>query len=153
MAADKTFIILKPDCVQKRKVGEVLSRFEKSGFKIVGMKLIKITDEMASKHYEEHIGKPFYEKLLRYITSGPVIVAVLENTDAIALVRKMAGATDPANADPGTIRADYADELPANIIHASDSPESAAREISLYFDPAELLDYEIDFEKWQSTFD
>jgi len=153
MPIEKTFIIIKPDGVQRQAVGEILSRFERRGFKIVAMKLIRITEEMASVHYAEHIGKNFYPSLLKYITSGPVVVAVLEALDAVNQVRRMVGATDPLKAEPGTIRADYAQELPANVIHASDSITSAEREIGLYFKPHELIEYELDIQKWLLSFE
>jgi nucleoside-diphosphate kinase len=116
--------------------------------KIVGMKLIKVTDELAERHYEEHLQKDFYPRLKKYIMSGPVVVAVIEAPDAVAQVRKMVGATDPANADVGTIRHTWAQHISSNIIHASDNPESAQREISIYFKDNELYDYGLNIHKW-----
>jgi len=148
MKIQRTFIMLKPDAVQRGLVGEVLQRFEKRVMKIVAMKMIRVTEELAEKHYAEHVGKKFYPELLRYITSGPIIVAVIEGRDAVQQVRKMIGSTLPSEAAIGTVRADYGQELPLNIIHASDSSESAKREIGLYFNKSELLDYTLDYEKW-----
>lgn len=153
MKIDRTFIIIKPDGVQRGLIGEVLRRFERRGMKIVALKMIKITEEMAEKHYHEHAGKKFYARLLRYITSGPVVVAVIEGLDAVQQVRKMVGSTLPSEAAVGTIRADYGQELPLNIIHASDSSASADRETKLYFSPKEILTYELDLEKWVLSFE
>ncbi len=152
MRIDRTFIMLKPDAIQRGLAGEILSRFEKRGMKIVAMKLIRVTEELAEVHYAEHVGKKFYAKLLSYITSGPVIVAVIEGLDAVQQVRKMAGSTLPTEADVGTIRADYGQELPMNVIHASDSTSTAAREIEIYFKPEELIDYELDLKDWVLSF-
>ena len=153
MKIDRTFIIVKPDGVQRGLIGEVLSRFERRGMKIVAMKMMNITEEMAEKHYHEHVGKKFYPRLLRYITSGPVVVAVIEGLDAVQQVRKMVGSTLPSEAAIGTIRADYGQELPLNIIHASDSSASADRETKLYFNQKEILSYELDMEKWILSFE
>lgn len=145
---ERTFIMIKPDGVQRCLVGKILQRFEDRGMKIVGLKLIQVTEILAEIHYEEHIGKEFYERLKKYITSCPVIVSVIEAPDAVNQVRKMVGVTDPAIASDGTIRATWAQNISRNLIHASDKPESAEREISIYFKPDELLDYELEINPW-----
>jgi nucleoside-diphosphate kinase len=142
---EQTLIILKPDAVLRGKMGEVMTRFEQKGFRFVAAKLLRITPEIANKHYEEHIGKPFFNSLVDYIGMSPVLVAVVEGVDAIATTRRLAGATNPLKSEPGTIRGDFGyikgDNI-YNTIHASDSPESAAREIALYFSPDELFAYD-----------
>jgi len=145
---ERTLIIIKPDAVQRGLVGEVISRFERRGLRIVGMKAIQIDEKLASRHYSIHKGKPFYEGLIRYITSSPVVVMVLEGTRAIEVVRRTMGATNPAEADVGTIRADFGLEIGRNLVHGSDGPETAAREIELFFNGDELLSYERDFDRW-----
>ena len=141
---ERTFVAIKPDGVKRGFIGKIIERFENKGFKIVAMKLLQVTPELASKHYAEHQGKPFYNRLVHYITSGPIVAMVIEGYEAIQSVRHIGGATDPQKADVGTIRADFAQVMEYNIIHASDSPESAAREIGLYFKPEEIYD------NWQS---
>ncbi len=151
MAVERTFVMIKPDGVQRGIVGEVLTRFEKVGLKIVGMKMVWADKDFSKKHYEEHVEKPFYKGLEDMITMGPVVAMVLEGIDAISLVRKMVGATEPKSAVPGTIRGDYAhvsyghaDEKGIgvkNIIHASAEPEDASREISLWFSDDEMHTY------------
>ncbi|ASI98654.1 nucleoside-diphosphate kinase [Thermococcus celer] len=141
---ERTLVILKPDAVVRGLMGEIISRFEKRGLKIVGMKMIWIDRELAERHYEEHRGKPFFEGLIDYITKAPSVVMVVEGRYAISVVRKMAGATDPKDAEPGSIRGDYGLDVGDaiyNVVHASDSPESAEREIALYFRPEELFEY------------
>ncbi|HKV84058.1 MAG TPA: nucleoside-diphosphate kinase [Ktedonobacterales bacterium] len=145
---ERTLIIVKPDGVQRGLVGQVLERFERRGLKFAGLKLMRISRDLAGRHYAEHQGKPFYEGLVGFITSSPVVVGVLEGPNAIALTRTMMGATNPANAVPGTIRGDYALVVSNNIIHGSDGPESAAREISLFFTQDELLSYELATDTW-----
>ena len=145
---ERTYLMIKPDGVQRNLVGEIIARFEKKGFKIVGMKLIKLTREMAEKHYAEHIGKGFFEGLVEYITSGPVVAIALEGKGVVAAVRAMNGATNPANAAPGTIRGDFAIEVGRNVVHASDSVESAERELAIYFTAAELLSYDKNVDAW-----
>jgi nucleoside-diphosphate kinase len=145
---EKTFIIIKPDTVQRGLTGEIIVRFEKKGLKIVGMKLIKITREKAAYHYAEHQGKPFYEELLKFITSSPVVVMVLEGDNSILLSRKLAGATKIEEALPGTIRGDYAKHTNRNIVHTSDSPESAKREIENFFSADEILTYSRNNDEW-----
>ncbi|HEX3031485.1 MAG TPA: nucleoside-diphosphate kinase [Bacillota bacterium] len=145
---EKTYVMVKPDGVQRNLTGKIVSRYENKGYKLAGMKLLRLTREMAEEHYSEHVGKGFFEGLVQYITSGPVVAMVLEGKDVVAGVRAMNGATNPANAAPGTIRGDFAIEVGRNVVHASDSVESAQREISIYFKPEELLDYQKAEESW-----
>lgn len=135
---ERTFVAIKPDAVQRGLIGEVIQRFEKKGFKIIGMKMIHLSRELAEQHYAEHKGKPFYENLIQFITSGPIVAMALQGIDVISLVRNMMGSTNPQNAAPGTIRADYAQISERNIVHGSDGPESAKRELALYFSDSEL---------------
>jgi nucleoside-diphosphate kinase len=148
MARQRTFALIKPDGVQRGLVGEVLSRFERKGLKIVAMKMLTVSGELAKSYYSEHIGKPFFEPLIQYITSGPSVAMVLEGDEAVAVVRKMMGKTSPIEADPGTIRGDFALHISRNIIHGSDSLTSAEREISLFFDKNEITDFERIDEQW-----
>ncbi len=145
---ERTYVMVKPDGVQRNLIGEIISRFEKKGFKIVGLKMLQMDRAMAEKHYTEHIGKPFFEGLASYITSGPVVAMVLEGKDVVATTRAMNGATNPANAGPGTIRGDYAIEVGRNVIHASDSVDSANREIAIYFNESELCEYKKMLDEW-----
>ena len=138
MPVQRTLSILKPDAVARNLIGEIVSRFEKAGLRIVAAKMAHLSAADAAGFYAEHEGKPFYGKLLEYMSSGPVVLQVLEGDDAIAVNRRLMGATDPKQADPGTIRADFADSLDANAVHGSDSPASAAREIAYFFDDAEI---------------
>lgn len=134
----RTFVAIKPDGVQRGLVGEVVSRFEKKGLKIVGMKFMQVSRELAENHYGEHKGKPFFDGLVSFITSGPILAMVLEGKDAIAISRNVIGATNPATANPGTIRGDLALEIGRNIVHGSDGPDSAKREIGIFFKDNEL---------------
>lgn len=136
---NRTFAMVKPDGVQKGLVGEIISRFEKKGLKIVALKIMKITPELAEKHYGEHKGKPFFADLVNFITSGPVAAMVLQGENVIPTVRTMMGATNPQDAAPGTIRGDFALTIDENIIHGSDSPESAIREIGIFFKEEEII--------------
>lgn len=136
---NRTFAMVKPDGVQKGLVGEIISRFEKKGLKMVALKIMKITPELAEKHYGEHKGKPFFADLVNFITSGPVAAMVLEGENVILTVRTMMGATNPQDAAPGTVRGDFALTIDENIIHGSDSPESAMREIGLFFKEEEIV--------------
>lgn len=142
MAYEKTFAMLKPGMLQRRLVGEIISRIEKKGLKLVALKLMQIDRSLAETHYNEHREKPFFSDLTRYITSGPVVAMVIGGESAISMVRTLCGATRAEAAVPGTIRGDFALVTTMNIIHASDSPESAKREIDLFFNPAEIVDYE-----------
>lgn len=139
MAIERTFAMVKPDGVKRSLVGEVVKRLEQKGFRLVGMKLMQIPREMAETHYGEHKGKPFYEDLVNFITSGPVVAMVVEGENAIGEWRKMMGATNPKDAAPGTLRGDYATIIDENVVHGSDAPATAEREIDIFFEAAELL--------------
>src|SRR5437660_11139494 len=139
---EQTFILLKPDCVQRRLVGRVLARFEDKGLNVVAMKMRAVTPDLSRQHYAEHLAKPFYPALEKFITASPVIAAVIEGLEAIRVVREMLGATSGLKAAAGTIRGDYSSSRQMNLIHASDGPEAARREIDLYFKPEEILPYE-----------
>lgn len=145
---ERTYVMVKPDGVQRNLVGEIVARYEKKGYKLAAMKLIRLTKEMAETHYAEHAGKGFFAGLVEYITSGPVVAMVLEGQDVVAGIRAMNGATNPANAASGTIRGDMAIEVGRNVVHASDSVESAAREIGIYFKPEEIITYEKAGDTW-----
>lgn len=148
--SERTFLLLKPDAVQRGLAGEIISRFEKKGLKLVGLKMLSVSRELAEEHYVEHKGKGFFEPTVSYIMSSPVVAMVWEGPEAVALCRTMMGATNPKNADPGSIRGSYAVDISRNIIHGSDSIESAAREIALYFKPEEILSYSKAGEEWLS---
>ena len=139
MSVQRTLSIIKPDAVKKNVIGEIISRFESNGLKLVAAKLIHLNDELASGFYAEHEGRPFFEDLKKFMTSGPVFVQVLEGENAISLNRELMGNTDPKEATPGTIRADYANSIDANAVHGSDSSESAAREINYFFPEDNLV--------------
>lgn len=143
-----TLVILKPDAVQRGLIGRILSRFEDKGLKIVGARLLHITREMASKHYEEHQSKPFYESLLQYITSQPVMVLAVRGYDAVKICRKLMGSTRGYEAEPGTIRGDFCVSNTFNLIHGSDSLKSAQRELRLFFKDGEIFDYEQVLDPW-----
>ncbi len=130
---ERTFVIIKPDGVQRGLIGEIVGRFEKRGLKIAAMRFLQVSDELARKHYAVHEGKPFYAGLIEYIVSGPVVALVLEGTSSITVVRKMLGATKPAEAELGSIRADFGMEIGRNLVHGSDGPDTAASEIALWF--------------------
>jgi len=148
MSLERTFAMLKPGIHQRRLIGEVLSRLEKKGFNIVAMKQLTVSAELAERHYGEHKGKEFYEPLMNYMTSGPSIAMVLERENAIATLRQICGATNPDDATPGTIRGDFAVITRRNIVHASDSVESANREIALFFNDNEIFPFEDGNGKW-----
>jgi nucleoside-diphosphate kinase len=145
---EKTFVMVKPDGVQRGLVGKIIQRFEERGFKISAMKMIRIPRQLAERHYEEHKGKIFYEPLLAYITSGPTVCMVLEGENAVAAVRAMMGKTNPQDAGPGTIRGDLSQVTGRNIVHGSDSSESAKREINLFFNDYEIQKYDKIDEAW-----
>jgi len=145
---EKTFLMVKPDGVQRGLIGEIVSRFERKGFHLVGCKLMQITHEQAHRHYAEHVGKPFFDRLVAFITSGPVFAMVWQGDDVIAISRMLIGKTNSLEALPGTIRGDYAVHTNYNLIHGSDSPESADREINYFFQPEELLEYRKVIEEW-----
>ncbi len=138
---ETTLIILKPDAVQRGLTGRIISRFEDKGLQIVGMKMMQISPELAQRHYEAHKGKPFYEGLVRFMTSSPVVVLAVRGVGAIAISRAMMGATFGSKAAPGTIRGDFGVSNSFNLIHGSDSPEAAERELNLFFAPGEILEY------------
>lgn len=145
---EKCFIMIKPGVINRRVVGEVLTRLERKGLKLVAMKMMCISRELAEKHYHEHCGRNFFDLLIKYITSGPVIAMVWEADDCVTLVRKLVGSTSVTDAQPGTIRGDYCLHTPYNIIHASDSPDNAQREIGLFFDKGEIISWVDDSEQW-----
>jgi nucleoside-diphosphate kinase len=145
---ERTLVILKPDTVQRGLIGPILSRLERRGLRFTALKLMQITPELAARHYAVHQGKPFYDGLIEFITSGPVVVAVIEGRDAINIVRKTMGATNPTQAEPGTIRADFGLEIGRNLVHGSDGPETAAYEIPLFFTEGEMLTYERAVDGW-----
>lgn len=144
----KTFIMVKPDGVQRNVIGEIVRRFEQKGFKLAGAKLMQVSNELAENHYGEHKERPFFGELVDFITSGPVFAMVWEGEDVITTARTMIGATNPAEATPGSIRGDFGVTVGKNIIHGSDSPESAEREINLFFDESELVSYEKQDHNW-----
>ena len=135
---ERTFVAIKPDGVQRELVGEIIKRFETKGYKITALKMLQVTDEQAKAHYAEHEGKPFYPRLIRYIQSGPIVAMVVEGYNAVAGVRHLMGSTDPDKAEVGTIRADFAEVMEYNVVHGSDSVESAEREIKIYFTEDEI---------------
>ncbi len=141
MDLERTLVLVKPDGVQRALVGTILGRLEATGMKIVSMKLMQVSDALAQRHYAEHEGKPFYEGLVNYITSAPVVALCLEGPDAIAITRKLMGATSPSDAAPGTIRGDFGVEISRNLVHGSANENDAAREVGLFFSDEELIDY------------
>lgn len=148
MALERTFFMVKPDGVQRGHIGNIVRKVEEKGYRIVAMKMMCIDEEKASTHYGEHIEKPFFGELVSFITSGPVVAMVLEGEGVIEGTRTLMGKTNPANSAPGTIRGDYAVNLSRNVVHGSDSPESAKREISIFFNDQELMDYEKANDSW-----
>jgi nucleoside-diphosphate kinase len=145
---ERTFIMIKPDAVQRNLIGEIINRIESKGFKIAALKMIRMSRELAETHYAEHKGKPFFNSLVDFITSGPVVAMVVEGKNVVSAMRKMMGTTKPLEAEYGTIRGDYGIDVGRNVIHGSDSLESAKREIELYFKPEEICDYEKFADKW-----
>lgn len=137
----RTLVLLKPDCVQRRLMGQVIGRFEAKGLNVVAMKMLQVTPELSKQHYAEHVEKPFYPGLEAFITASPIVAMVIEGLDVITVVRDMLGATNGLKAAPGTIRGDFSSSRQMNLVHASDSPESACREIDLYFDSSEMCEY------------
>jgi|TARA_B110000014_G_C19923223_1_gene477606 nucleoside-diphosphate kinase len=148
MATERSLILFKPDCIQRRLAGQLLSRIENKGMKIVGLKMLQVTVELAREHYAEHVEKPFYPLLEEFITTGPVIALVVEGPEAISVMRDMMGPTNGRDAAPGTIRGDYGASRQMNLVHGSDGPEAAAREIGIYFTAAELCDYTPTLTEW-----
>jgi nucleoside-diphosphate kinase len=148
LSTEQTLALVKPDAVQRALAGAVISRLESRGLRIVAMKMMQVNQELATRHYGAHVGKPFFDGLVEFITSSPIIAMVLEGPNAIEMVRNTMGATDPLKAQPGTIRGDLAVEIGHNLVHGSDSPESAAQEIALYFSKDEILSYGRDVDRW-----
>ena len=148
MARERTFCLVKPDGVQRGLVGEVVRRFEARGLQLVALKMVHISRQLAEEYYAEHRGKPFFAGLVDYVTSGPAVAMLWDGDNAVAVVRKMMGATDPAKAQPGTIRADFGLNIGRNVIHGSDSIASAQREAGLFFRPEEIHSYERAHDKW-----
>jgi nucleoside-diphosphate kinase len=144
----RTLVLVKPDGVQRGLIGLILARLERRGLKLVALKMMRISRELAGRHYAEHQSKPFYDGLIAFITSGPVVAMIWEGREAVAVVRSVIGSTDPLKAAPGTIRGDLALDLGMNLIHGSDSPERAETEMALFFSPAELYDYERTADRW-----
>ncbi len=145
---ERTLVLIKPDGVQRLLVGRIVARYEERGLKIVGLKLVRVDRDLAERHYAVHRDKPFFAGLVEFITSGPLVALALEGPDAVAVVRAMNGATRPHQADPGTVRGDLALETAQNLVHASDSPETAEAELGLWFRPDELLSYEREIDRW-----
>ena len=146
----KTLILIKPDAIQRCLIGEIISRFERKGLKIVAIKMLRITPELARRHYAEHVEKPFYQALEEYLTASPTVVMVVSGPDAISIARLMVGSTNGLTAQPGTIRGDFSTSNRFNLIHASDSEVSAEREIATFFDALELFDYDLTLAQWLS---
>jgi nucleoside-diphosphate kinase len=145
---ERTLVLIKPDGVQRQLVGRILARYEERGLKLVGLKLMRVSRDLAERHYAVHREKPFFGGLVEFITSAPLVAAVLEGPNAIAVVRAMNGATRPHEAAPGSIRGDFALETAQNIVHASDGPETADSEVGMWFDAAELVAYEREIDRW-----
>jgi nucleoside-diphosphate kinase len=145
---ERTLVLIKPDGVQRQLIGPIVTRLEGRGLKIVAMKMVQVSQDLARNHYAIHEGKPFFEPLIDYITSAPVVALVVEGPNAIEATRNTMGATNPVNASPGTIRADYGLEIGRNLVHGSDGPDTAATEIALWFDQSEILTYQRDVERW-----
>jgi nucleoside-diphosphate kinase len=145
---ERTLVLVKPDGVQRLLVGRILGRFEERGLKIVGLKLVAVDRALAETHYAVHRERPFFEGLVAFITSGPLVAVALEGPNVIAMVRSMVGATRPHEAAPGSIRGDLAMETAQNLVHASDGPETAAAELALWFAPGEIVDYARDVDRW-----
>ena len=152
MSMERTLIILKPDAIQRGLIGKIITRFEEKGLQVVGAKLLLITGELAEKHYAVHKGKPFYDSLVRFMTSSPVVVLALQGKGVIDIARKMMGATFGFKAEPGTIRGDYGVSSSFSLIHGSDSPETAKSELALWFKPDELYTYDLTNRVWTYDF-
>ena len=145
---ERSLVLLKPDCVQRRLMGKIISRFEDKAIEIVGMKLIRVTPDLAKQHYAEHVEKPFYPGLEEFITAAPVVAFVAQGLDVIRVIREMLGATNGLNAAPGTIRGDFSSSRQMNLVHASDGAEASAREIALYFSDDEICDFDSCMVSW-----
>ena len=145
---ERTLVLIKPDAVQRGLIGEITSRLENKGLKISGMKLMKVSEELAGRHYGEHVGKPFFDALVNFITSSPIVALAIDGDNAVSVVRNVMGATNPQDAANGSIRGDLGLSIGMNLIHGSDSPTSSERELALFFDESELLDYDRDVDNW-----
>lgn len=145
---EQTFIMIKPDGVQRTLIGEIITRLEKKGLKLAAMKFLRLSAEQAAEHYQEHLGKGFYQGLISFITSGPVVAMVWEGENAVVIARKLMGSTNPTEADPSSIRGMYGISVGRNIIHGADSVDNAQREIAIYFKPEEMVSYEKNLENW-----
>lgn len=145
---EKTFLMIKPDGIQRQLIGQIVSRFEQKGYQLIGAKLLSVSKTLAEKHYEEHKGRPYFDNLIAFITSSPVFAMVWQGENVISTARKMMGTTNPSEASPGTIRGDYGVVTHRNLIHGSDSPENATREISLFFKEDELVEYTKQMNGW-----
>lgn len=145
---DQTLIIVKPDAVQRALIGEIIGRLEQRGLKVVALKMIQISRELGEKHYGIHRGKPFFDELVQFVSSSPVVVGVLEGPKAVEVTRNTVGVTNPVDAAPGSIRGAFGLTIGQNLIHASDSPESARKEIDLFFSPDEIMSYERNIDRW-----
>lgn len=145
---ERTFLMIKPDGVQRGLIGEIITRFERKGLQLIAAKLLRVSDQQAEAHYAEHVGQSFYPPLISFITSGPVFAMVWQGDDAVKLCRSLIGKTNPLEAAPGTIRSDYALHMNRNLIHGADSRENAEREIAIYFEPHELISYDHTIQKW-----
>ena len=145
---EQTLILVKPDGVQRGLIGQIISRFENRGMKLMGLKFIQMTNELAAQHYAVHQGKNFYDSLIEYIVSGPVVAMVWAGEDAIAAARATMGSTRPVDSPPGTIRGDFGMEVGRNLVHGSDEPENAKKEVALFFDKSELINWNRDSDKW-----
>ena len=145
---EQTLVLLKPDAVQRALVGEIISRLERRGLKLVAMKMLRLDEEMAGRHYGAHVDKPFFAGLIDFITSAPLLAMVVEGENAVELVRAIVGATNPRDAAPGTVRGDFAVSVGPNLIHGSDSKEAATKEISLFFAAEEIVSYDRDIDRW-----
>lgn len=148
---ERTLVLLKPDCVQRRLVGRLIARFEDKGFSIAAMKMLQMTEDLAKRHYAEHVGKAWYPRVEAFITGGPLVAMIVEGPDAVRVVREMVGATNGLHAMPGTIRGDFGTSQQMNLVHASDGPQSAAVEIPIFFEDSEILQYEPTIGRWLRT--
>ena len=148
MPVQRTLVLCKPDAVQRGLVGEIISRFERKGLKLAGLKMLAVDEDLAKRHYKEHLEKPFYPDLREFITSAAVIAMAVEGENAVEVVRNLMGVTNPQNAASGTIRGDFGLDLTKNLVHGSDSPASAERELALFFAPDEMYDYELTMKAW-----
>jgi len=145
---ERTLVLLKPDCVQRRLLGRVFARLEDKGLNIIAMKMMRVTPELAKRHYAEHVAKPWYPNLEAFITGGPLVAAIVQGPEAIRVVREMVGVTDGLKAAPGTIRGDFSSSQQMNLVHASDGPAAAQREVEIFFDPSEIHDYTPTIHPW-----